>query len=112
MNNDLRPQAATVISQLKIEQDILCDINNNYDINNNLIATTKGKVKIEQRFPINIREVRAIKNGIWSDYLIKKGDITKINFNCPYKYSWYLLVNGTYVAYDSDELMRNFEAVT
>ena len=59
--------------------------------------------------PLDIREVRAIKTCYWDNELIEQGAITKIKYGGDS--SWKLLINGVYVPFYKEDLMKYFEAV-
>jgi hypothetical protein len=62
--------------------------------------------------PLDIREVRAIKTCYWDNKLIEQGTITKIKYGGgSYRDSWELLINGIYIPFYKDDLMKYFEAI-
>lgn len=88
--------------------------NTQYRIEKGLLFNGKGEEiaacgKCTIGSPLDIREVRAIKTCYWDNELIKQGTITKIKYGGGP--SWRLLINGVYVPFYKDDLMKYFEAV-
>ena len=85
-----------------------------WGIETGLLLNDKGEViatcnKATIGSPLDIREVRAIKTCYWDNELIEQGTITKIKYGGGS--SWRLLINGVYVPFYKDDLMKYFEAV-
>ena len=103
MENNLKTQAAIAVLETKLLEGAL------YNNKGEIIATcNKGTIGS----PLDIRKVRAIKTCYWDNKLIEQGTITKIQYGGgSYQNSWKLLINGIYVPFYKDDLMKYFEAI-